>query len=747
LSLLAQNVVTDKSEHDLVFDELAVTWDEAVPLGNAMLGALVWQNGDNLRFSLDKADLWDLRPMGNLKPPEWRHQWVYEQWKNKNYRIVQKTFDEQYDKFPAPSKIPAGAMEFSTTNLGEVKNVRLSVRDAVCEVLWESGARLQTFVHASEEAGWFLFEGVDENFMPEIIAPAYNIEKESGKANSLSGHDLRLLGYPEGLITRSNNRITYKQEGWGGFKYEINVDWKRNGDKLEGCWSISSEYPLWDKKPDAEGITGSLIDEGFNSAYLSHKKWWQKYWEASSITVPDKVLEKQWYLEMYKFGSAARKGAPPISLQAVWTADHGKLPPWKGDFHHDLNTQLSYWPAYSGNHLELEEGFIDWLWKNKKTFEKFTREYFETDGLNVPGVTTLTGEPMGGWIQYSFGPTVSSWLAHHFYLHWRYSMDRKFLAEKAYPWIRDVAIYLDEMSEWDENGKRKLLISSSPEIKNNSRDAWFAETTNYDLALIRWTFEKAAELASELNLPDEADKWTKILNEWPGYAIDDKEGLMFAPNLKYYESHRHFSHLMAIHPLGLIDWSDGKKEREIIQNTVKNLERHGSEWWTGYSFSWFGNIKARMLDGEGAAEQLKIFAECFCLPNSFHVNGDQSGKGYSRFTYRPFTLEGNFAFASGLQEMLIQSHTGIVNVFPAIPAGWKDAGFKNLRTEGAFLVSSEMKGGKVKTVKIISEKGGTIKLRNPFVVKFSSSVQYKEHGDLLIIDINPNMEVTLTEKL
>lgn len=733
----------EKGKHDLVFDKLASRWDEAVPLGNAMLGALVWQKRDKLRFSLDRADLWDLRPMENLNPPEWRHKWVYEQWKNKKYRKVQKIFDDQYNKLPAPSKIPAGALEFNSKPLGDIKSVRLSVSDAVCEVNWENGARLLTFVHASEQVGWFMFEGVDGGLNPEIIAPAYNIEGESGNANSLSGHDLRLLGYSKGSIIKNNNEITYTQEGWGGFKYEINVSWNRNGDKIEGCWSISSEFPSWEKGKPAREVVKLNLKKGFEHALLAHKDWWDNYWDKSSLSVPDEVLEKQWYLEMYKFGSAARKGAPPIALQAVWTADHGKLPPWKGDFHHDLNTQLSYWPAYSGNHLDLEEGFIDWLWKYKKTFEKYTREYFESNGLNVPGVSTLTGEPMGGWIQYSFGPTVSSWLGHHFYLHWRYSMDREFLAEKAYPWLRDVAIYLDEMSEWDENDKRKLLISSSPEIKNNSRDAWFGETTNYDLALIRWTFAKASELAKELNLKKDAMKWEKILNEWPDYAIDNEEGLMFAPNLKYFESHRHFSHLMAIHPLGLIDWQDGEGAQNIIRNTMNNLELKGSEQWTGYSFSWLGNIKARMFDGEGAAEQLKIFAGCFCLPNSFHVNGDQSGKGYSKFTYRPFTLEGNFAFASGLQEMLIQSHTGIVNLFPAIPNSWKNASFKNLRTEGAFLFSSDLEGGKVTKVKIYSEKGGIVRLRNPFKGKFKTLAKYRKKGDLLAIKMNSGEEVIL----
>jgi alpha-L-fucosidase 2 len=293
-------------------------------------------------------------------------------------------------------------------------------------------------------------------------------------------------------------------------------------------------------------------------------------------------------------------------------------------------------------------------------------------------------------------------------------MDENFLEEKAYPWIRDVAVFLDELSVMGNDGKRKLPLSSSPEIFNNSKKAWFEEITNYDLALIKWTYFAAAELAGELGLMEESEKWKASLSQWPDFAIHKDEGLMFSENMPYFESHRHFSHLMAIHPLGLIDVSNGEEDKKIIYNTIQNLDAKGPVHWTGYSYSWEGNLKARALDGEGAALALRIFAEAFCLPNSFHVNGDQSGKGYSGMTYRPFTLEGNFAFASGIHEMLIQSHTGTVCLFPAIPADWLNVEFNNLRTEGAFLVSAKLNGGKMVTVNVVSEKGGVIRLKNPF---------------------------------
>jgi len=717
------------SPNDLHFDKLSTVWDEAIPLGNGMVGALVWEKEGKLRLSLDRADLWDLRPMENLKTPEWKFSWVYEQWKNNNYKEVQEKFDVPYDRSPAPSKIPGAALEFDISSLGEVESVHLYLEKAICVVKWKSGVKMSTFVHATEPIGWYRFEGLDKPLSYEIIPPAYTNSGENTVESPVTGQDLRRLGYPKGEVIKDGNSVSYSQEGWGGFKYKVNASNIISDKEMKGCWSISSEFPSWEKKPSAKNTVEKELEGGLTESFKTHSEWWSQFWSQSSIQVPDAILQKQWYLEQYKFGASARVGAPPISLQAVWTADNGKLPPWKGDFHHDLNTQLSYWSSYSGNHLEEEIGFLDWLWKYKGTFKKYTKDYYETDGLNVPGVSTLTGDPMGGWIQYSFGPTVSAWLGQHFYLHWRYSMDRTFLKEKGYPWIKDVAVFLKEISVVDAKGMRKLAISSSPEIYDNSRNAWFGETTNFDLSLIRWTFEKAAELAHEVGNVEEGELWEKTLSEWPELAIDDS-GLLFAPGVAYDKSHRHFSHQLGYHPLGIIDFSKGDKHKKIIENTIATLDAKGSDWWVGYSFSWLGNLKARAFDGDGAAEVLKKFATSFCLPNSFHVNGDQSGKGYSKFKYRPFTLEGNFAFAAGLQEMLIQSHTGIVHVFPAVPQSWKEINFKHLRTEGAFLISATKEKGVVTSVEIEATKGGVLKMKNPFGKKeFRCNVEYEINSE------------------
>lgn len=732
LCVVSLTAYSQSSPHDMQFDKLAPQWDEAVPLGNGLLGALIWQKGDHLRFSLDRADLWDLRPMKGLHRKEFSYNWVIDQIDKKEYTPVQQYFDAPYDKEPAPSKIPGGALEFDTRSWGPVQSVHLTLANAVCEVNWKNGARLKTFVDADKPLGWFRFENVNGDLAPQLLAPQYQgAVRNSG--DPVGGDDLSRLGYQQGSIIKTGNSITYHQAGWNGFTYDINVRWKKiNATTIEGVWSISSQYPGQPISVKADKVTAAATTTNFSQQLLTHSSWWQRFWSKSAIHVPDTLLEKQWYLEQYKFGSAARKDAPPISLQAVWTADNGRIAPWKGDYHHDLNTQLSYWPAYSANHLEEAMGYINHLEKNKANYQRYTKTYFGTNGLAVPGVTTLDGTEMGGWIQYSLSPTVSSWLAQHYYLQWRYSMDQQFLKEKAYPWMKGAASFLESITVINAQGRRQLKISSSPEINDNDLSAWFRQNTNYDLALMKFTFSKAAELATVLKFPAEAAHWNKILAEFDDFALSPNQELMFAPTMAYNQSHRHFSHMMAIHPLGLIKWEDGAQAQAIIKNSIHLTDSIGPDYWCGYSYSWMANLKARAKDGEGAAKDLQLFASAFCSINSFHLNGDQTKSGLSKFQYRPFTLEGNFAFAAGLQEMLLQSYAGFIAIMPAIPAAWNDVSFENLRAEGAFLLSAKKDGGQVAEVKIVAEKGGRTRLKLPFKTYFAASnkgFEIKNKGD------------------
>ena len=702
----SSRIEVEPSDSDLVFGDLATVWDEAMPLGNATVGELVWQKGDKLRLSLDRIDLWDLRPIEAFQGEDYSFEWVKDHVRKGDYDPVVDLFEKK-SYLAAPSKIPGAALEVDISSLGPVIENRLFLNNALCEVKWESGASMKTFVQADGDVGWIVFENIPESFDIQLVPPEYQVkgDDEAGLGSS----SLALLGYPQGEVKREGNLITYHQRGWKDYFYDVAVDWKRHGNSVIATWSVTSSL----SGKDAGAEVAKAISVGPSQAYKRHMEYWASYWKGSSVMVPDATIQRQYDREMYKFASATRKDSYPISLQSVWTADDGFLPPWKGDYHNDLNTQLSYWPAYIGNHLDEGLGYLNTLWSQVGKYKEFTKKFFGMEGLAAPGYCTLEGDAMAGWVQYGFSPTTSAWLGQHFYLHWKYSADKDFLKDRAYPFLRDVAIFLEQETEVKPDGTRTFEYSSSPEINDNRIDAFFPEITNYDLALTKFAFVAAAEMADSLGLSEEAARWKADCGQLPEFTIDDDGGLAIAPGVSYNLSHRHFSHAMAIHPLGLLDISQGPEQRKIIDATLSRLHANGPDWWCGYSYSWLANMEARAGHGVEAVEALRTFAECFVLRNSFHANGDQTKSGKSLFTYRPFTLEGNFAYAAGLQEMLLQSHTGVIRVFPAVPEDWKDVCFNNLRAVGAFLVSAEMKGGEVTSLSVYSEKGGRLRIVSP----------------------------------
>jgi len=628
----------------------------------------------------------------------------------------------------------------------------LDLAKANSEMRFADGTVAQVFVHAQQPLG-VIRVGPRRPASVALIAPPFagTVTEEAG-AGKISAGDLATLRY-EAPVERHGDAWTgYLQKGWDGFRFAVALAWEQSEGGWLGVWSIVTSEESKNPLDTARKRCQAALRKEFSKLTQSHERWWASYWDRASVSVPNPVIERQWYLETYKFGAAARPDTPPITLQGPWTADDMKIPPWKGDYHHDLNTELSYWPAYSGNRLEGAAGYVDWLWETKENARAWTKRFFDLPGLNVPMTADLEQNQIGGWHQYTHSATTAAWLGHHFWLQWRYSMDRQFLEKRAYPWFRDTATFLEAVTEKGPDGRRTLPLSSSPEINDNRLDAWFPSITNYDLALIRWTFVRTAELADLLGKQEQAEHWRKVLSEMPDLAVDPNSGkLLVAKDYPLAASHRHFSHLMAIHPLGTIRWENGKRDRGVIQASLAELDEKGTSQWCGYSFSWLANLSARARDGEKAERALEVFSTAFCLRNGFHCNGDQTDKGYSNFRYRPFTLEGNFAAAAGLQEMLLQSYSGTIRLFPAIPARWRDVSFHGLRAEGAFVVSAIRMEGLVQTVEITAEAGGRLCLENPFgdgaySLSGVSAKDVTSRGAELILDMSRGQTVTFTRR-
>jgi len=740
--------VPGQSKHGLQYVTPALVWDEAMPLGNGLLGALVWGDGKPLRVSLDRTDLWDLRPVPEFYSQEYSYRTMRQWVKEGRIDDLHRLYDKPYGN-PGPTKIPAGRIEISFEGDGAFESAVLSIAQGVARMRLTDGTIVRILVHATEPLG-IIHVAPGRPSRVTLMAPPFagEITEEAG-AGKISAGDLASLRY-EAPVQQGGDRWTgYLQKGWGDFRFAVVFAWRESEREWLGVWSICTSKESSEPLAAARKRCEAALAEGFDVLLTGHSRWWASYWDQTSISVPNAVIERQWYLDTYKFGAAARPDTPPITLQGPWTADDRKIPPWKGDYHHDLNTQLSYWPAYSGNRLDGASGYVRWLWGTKERARGWTKRFFDLPGLNVPMTADLEQHQIGGWHQYTHSATTAAWLGHHFYLQWRYSMDRQFLQERAYPWLTETSVFLEAVTEKGSDGRRTLPLSSSPEINDDRLDAWFPVITNYDLALIRWTFEKTAELATELGQQERADHWRGVLAEMPDLAVDPATSkLLVAKDYPLASSHRHFSHLMAIHPLGMIAWENGPRDQAIIRASLADLDAKGTAWWCGYSFAWLANLAARARDGERAEKALQTFAEAFCLRNSFHCNGDQSGRGYSNFRYRPFTLEGNFAAAAGLQEMLLQSYSGTVRLFPAVPAGWRNASFKNLRAEGAFVVSAERRDGTTHSVEMVAEKGGLLRIENPFgeaayMVAGADASEVKVDGQSLVVRTSPGQKLRL----
>jgi len=287
-----------------------------------------------------------------------------------------------------------------------------------------------------------------------------------------------------------------------------------------------------------------------------------------------------------------------------------------------------------------------------------------------------------------------------------------------------------------------LPLSSTPEFNYNDIKAWFLSFTNYDLALVK-----------NLN-KDYAEVWKKATGKNAAAIIADdrsypalninETGLTIAGEQNLDESHRHHAHLMAIYPLNLLH-ADDEHDKNTISKSLRWLEKTGTRGWCGYSFGWAACLYARAKEGDNAAGMLSKFATNFVSVNSFHLNGDQRGGQYSNFKYRPFTLEGNFAFAQGIHEMLLQSNNGYIEIFPAIPSGWQNVSFKTLRTEGAFLVSARKENGTVEEVAIKATVAGLVKLKLPFKTFFIAGPKrtYLEKEGILYLALKKGESVII----
>jgi len=668
------------------------TWDEGIPLGNGLLGGLLWGGDSTLNVSLDRGDLWDERPAKGMQWEKFKYRNLVAMVEKKDQAGIDDIFERAYYDVH-PTKLPGGRMVLDLGNR-KVSAFELDLALAEGRVELTSGEEIRAIWSEEEKSGVFEIPGM-EAVGVKLLTPGMVARLNGASDGGPDSYGVGKLGYPEAGFGSEPGLEWYEQTAALGLRYVVAAGWQRSGGGQRLVVTVTSTADGKDPVAIAKARIKKTLEISKDRIEKPHRAWWHEFNRQSMVMLPDEELGQHYRFVRYLYGAGSRRGAPPLPLQGVWTADAGNLPPWKGDYHNDLNTQMTYMGYQAAGNFDAGLSYLDFLWERKARFERFAREFYETDGLAVPGVMTLAGEPLAGWVQYSLSPTMTSWSAHLFYLHWRYTGDEKFLRSRAYPWCRAAGVSIEQLLI-ERDGRLVLPLSSSPEIFDNSHRSWLKPNSNYDLMSLRMQFLSLAEMAQAVGDLKDSEHW-KSLSERLGDYHTRPDGTLKLNEIEDLPgSHRHLSNLMGIHPFNLVTVDGGYGDVRMINRSLEEWEAKGTQGWTGYSFSWMASVMARVGRGEDAYQYLDIYRQAFILRNGFHANGDQSGKGYSGFTYRPFTLEGNFLAMNAVHEMLLQSWSPspgvlgseVIRVFPAIPAAWKNVGFRDLRAEGGYSVSA-----------------------------------------------------------
>ena len=734
LALLVSSCVgAEQSVYVMELQAPITTWDEAIPLGNGMLGGLLWGQGNTINLSLDRGDLWDETPAPEILEGNWNFanmkKLIKEDWGE-----YARRYDNIYNH-PAPTKLPGGRLVLTLGGDKKAENFTLDMKKAVGSVNFTDGSKLECFFHAS---GRVAIIRVEENDVTTKFIRPDGIDR---------------LKYKPAEFGNAEGMSWMVQEASDGQVYATLTAAKRVGNQTLIAVAITTNQEDADE-PDplalAKSRVAKALSSGFDRMFGTHEKWWDNFWSISEVDVPDERIQRHYNLVKYFYGAASRPDAPSMPLQAVWTQDSGGLPPWKGDFHHDLNTQMTYLAYHKAGLTDSGMSFINHMWDLLPEYRKFARDFFGVEGAAMPSVMTLNGKPLGGWPQYTLTPSYAIWVGQSFYLHWKHTMDEEFLRERAYPWMDEIVGTIVKLLE-EKEGKLYFQLSSSSEIFDNSPRAFLKPNSNQDLAMLHWAFEAMAEMAGAMGKTDDVKRWNALRGKLDDLHVDKNDILMFSSNEPFDQSHRHHAHVMAIHPFGTLNVDGSDEDRQIIKASIDKMDELGTRAWTGYSFSWFASILARVGQPEPAFQYLTYYERAFILRNGFHVNGDQIGAGLSGFGYRPFTLEGNFLAMEAVHDMVVQSWpvdiakdpTPVIRIFPAMPWRWHEASFRELRAEGGFVVSAKRANNATSSFSIKATRDGVLRLRDNFGgVKPEFNRKVKEDGRDFVVHMKAGQALT-----
>lgn len=493
----------------------------------------------------------------------------------------------------------------------------------------------------------------------------------------------------------------------------------------------------WKEKTltEAENLTADMLEQ----AKLEHREWWNAFWQESSVSIGDEELERYYYMSQYLFASSSRSGkfAPGIWGPFI-TRDEAA---WGGDYHLNYNYQAPYWACFSSNHIHLTDNFdqplLDYMEAGRKHAADLLgcRGIYYPVGIGPKGLCTamwpLTPEEMlekyatrentidGG---YKFlGQKINAIFSVGNMLMRHYSTYDEAYARRVYPYLLACADFWEDYLKL-EDGRYVIYMDHFNEVMPNKRNKgqWRHRLGDFNstlsLGLVRMLFQGMMDVSTFLQ--EDADrraKWSDIVERLSDYSVAaNEEGRLSLRNMEHgpkgVEETPSGLNRVSIHGLILPGGVAGPVTDSVFNailledvNHWQDRMRRTGDWGNTYNNGIETCFPGAVRVGYDAADLLKRLKERISLTLYPNLWITQGGGGIETLAAVPLTIN----------EMLLQSYESVVRVFP----NWvrsQDASFRHLRAYGAFLVSASLKSGVVESVELISEKGRTCVMENPW---------------------------------
>ena len=454
----------------------------------------------------------------------------------------------------------------------------------------------------------------------------------------------------------------------------------------------------------------------------TNRRIWSQMWgvqdnraDQTKDRDPD-LFALQFQFGRYLMIASSRPGTLPPALQGLW--NDSLLPVWFGQHTSDINVQMNYWPVETANLAECHTALLDLVQSFVPAGRDSARISYGARGIVFHAMTNW-----GPKTAESRWPDFAAWLGRHFWEHYEFGGDRDFLARRAYPFMKDCALfYFDTLVKDPRTGLLLTPPSYSPENHFRSPDdgktAQLDVGTTMSMAICRDIFRTCLRAAETLSVdPDFREELKAKLAALAPYPIGQGGNLLeWRADYPTEPGHRHNSHLYSLYPGDEITPRGTPELASAAQKALAlRLANYGG--WTGWSRGWAINLAARLGDGKLAHEQLRLQLERTTFTNLMNAHPRLGG------TTQCFQIDGNFATTAAIAEMLLQSRNREIDLLPALPPAWKQGSVAGLRARGGFLVSIKWQGGALATATVQPQHSGpcTVRAQTPFQIDSARS--------------------------